>query len=68
MVNKKMRLSAEGIYMSVFLSLFSLSETKIFGQIVRIKKHFTIDILKEGTNIFYRLLLIIVLVISLLKM
>lgn len=32
------------------------------------KKHYAIDILKEGKNIFYRLLLIIVLVISLLKM
>lgn len=56
--------------MSVSLSLLSFSETKIFSQIMRKKLYIcTYGILKEGKNIFYRLhvLLIILLVISLLN-
>lgn len=62
-VNKKKTETFCRSYLSVFLSLFFFSETKIFGQIV-IKKHY---ISKEGKNIFYRLLLIIVQVINFFK-
>lgn len=70
-VNRKMRLSAEGICLSVFLSLFSFFLwNKNIRSNSKNKKHYTIDILKKVTckNILYQLLLIIVLVISLLKM
>lgn len=51
----------------VYLSLFSFSATKIFGQIKKKLYICTYGILKEGTNIIYRLLLISILVISVLN-